>query len=298
MSDPKGDTVVLNTPELAGADDERREAVLVVVQGAEIGRRYLLNEPRLILGRDPQHADLVIEDPSVSGKHLLVQSDPEDGRYGLIDLGSRNGTFLNGRPVESGALRDGDKIFLGETVLKFAFHGSIEEEYHSRLDEIMHVDSLTGLYVRRWFDSEYPKAFERARVSGRPLSVLMMDMDGLKEINDQHGHQMGSFCIAETGKLIKRELEVNGVGARFGGDEFVGYLSGGIEQAVRVGEAIRLAVESFEFERGGITVAPTISIGVTALCDEVASAEELLRLGDDALYRAKRGGRNNVAGPD
>ena len=299
MSDPKGETVVLEKPDWAADRDEQHSAVLVVVQGREIGRRYLLNQPRLILGRDAERADLLIEDAGVSGKHALVQGDKASGRYGLIDLGSLNGTFLNGRPVESSALREGDKIFVGETVLKFTFHGSIEDDYHSQLNEIMHVDSLSGLYVRRWFDREYPRAFERAVAGGCALSVLMMDMDGLKAINDQHGHQLGSWCIAETGKLIKRELGEHGVGARFGGDEFAAYLPGaGIETALRCAESIRMAVEQFEFHRDEIVVAPTISIGVALLSPQIAGAEELLRHADDALYRAKRGGRNAVAAPE
>ncbi|MDH3521599.1 MAG: GGDEF domain-containing protein [Myxococcales bacterium] len=296
MQDPKSQTLVLLSSEPSSEEGGTRTPVLVVVQGEEIGRRYLLNEPKLILGRDPSHAQLVIRDPSVSGKHALVQVDVESGRFGLIDMGSRNGTFVNGRRVDSSALREGDKIFLGETVLKFSFHDAIEEDFHSRLNELMHVDSLTGLYGRRWFDREYPKEFERARANGRPFSVLMMDMDGLKQINDRHGHQMGSYCISEAGALIRHAIEPNGVGARFGGDEFVAFLrNGGLDEALDLGEQIRRAIEAFEFRKGDTRVAPTISIGAAELEPGVQSAEELTRLADDALYRAKKAGRNRVS---
>ena len=295
MADSQDETRVFERPEPALAEPQPRMAVLVVVQGENIGRRHLLNERRLILGRDPKRANLVIPDPSVSGKHALVQTDQKGGRYGIIDLGSRNGTYINGERVESGPLRDGDKIFVGETVLKFTFHDAIEEDFHSRIDELIHVDSLSGLYVRRWFDTEYPKEFERARAEGRPLCVLMMDMDGLKEVNDQHGHQMGSYCIGEAGRLIKRAIEPNGAGARFGGDEFVAYLRNcGLEGALEVGERIREAIADFEFTKEGVRVSPTISIGVAELAGDVASAEQLTRLADDALYRAKKAGRNTV----
>jgi diguanylate cyclase (GGDEF)-like protein len=83
---------------------------------------------------------------------------------------------------------------------------------------------------------------------------------------------------------------------RFGGDEFIGYLPGsGIEAAEEIAEAIRASVESHEFTREGVTVAPTISIGVAERTREVRNAEELTRLADDALYRAKRAGRNCVS---
>jgi diguanylate cyclase (GGDEF)-like protein len=296
VSDSKSETVVLFGGEASAREAGPRTPVLVVVQGDQIGRRYLLNEPELTLGRDPGRAQLAIRDPSVSGEHARVRVDLAAQRFALADLGSRNGTFVNGCRVASTTLSEGDKIFVGETVLKFTFHDSIETHYHSQLDELMHVDSLTGLYVRRWFDFEYPKEFERMRELGRPFSVLMMDMDGLKQINDQHGHQMGSYCIAEAGKLIKRALEPNGVGSRFGGDEFVASLRNcGIDDALEIGEEIRRAVEHFEFRRGDVCVAPTISIGAAELAPGVQRAEELTRLADDALYRAKKAGRNAVS---
>lgn len=296
MPDPKSQTVVLLAGEASERRSESRTPVLVVVQGEEIGRRYLLNESELTLGRDPERAQLAIRDPSVSGEHARLQVNAESERIALVDLGSRNGTFVNGCRVASTILREGDKIFVGETVFKFSFHDTIEAHYHSRLDELIHIDSLTGLYVRRWFDTEYPKEFERMRALGRPFSVMMMDMDGLKQINDQHGHQMGSHCIGEAGKIIRGALEPNGVGSRFGGDEFVASLRNcDLDAALEIGEEIRGAIERFEFRRGEVYVAPTISIGVAELAPGVNSAEELTRLADDALYRAKKAGRNSVS---
>jgi diguanylate cyclase (GGDEF)-like protein len=296
VPDPKNQTVILFAGEASERQAGARTPVLVVVQGDEIGRRYLLNEPELTLGRDPERAQLAIRDPSVSGEHARIQANAASERFTLVDLGSRNGTFVNGCRVASTTLREGDKIFIGTTVLKFSFHDTIETHYHSRLDELMHIDSLTGLYVRRWFDTEYPKEFERMRALGRPFSVLMMDMDGLKQINDRHGHQMGSHCIEEAGKIIRSALEPNGVGSRFGGDEFVASLRNcDLDTALEVGEEIRSAIECYEFRKGDVCVAPTISIGVAELAPGVNSAEELTRLADDALYRAKKSGRNSVS---
>ena len=294
--DPNAQTKFLQLTERKEEQEEHRTPALVVVQGNEIGRRYKLEPGRWILGRDADRCDLVISDGSVSGKHAMVQVDPEAGRYGLLDLGSRNGTLLNGQRVEACALRDGDKVFLGETVLKFTFLDSIESDYMSQIDQLMHVDSLTGLYVRRFFDHEYPKDFERAKAANRQFALMMMDMDGLKAVNDQHGHLLGSFCISETGKIILRKIKPHGVGCRFGGDEFVVYVREcSLEEAMRMAENIRGAVDTFDFTHGDITVAPTISIGVAVLTPEIASAERLARIADEALYRAKEAGRNTVA---
>jgi diguanylate cyclase (GGDEF)-like protein len=292
----KTQTQVLSMPEAFRARGGPRQPVLVVVQGDEIGRRYLLNERRLIVGRDPDRADLVLADPSVSGKHALVVVDPEADRYGIIDLGSRNGTYVNGTRIQSGGLREGDKIFVGGTVLKFTFHDSIEEQFHGELDRLMHLDSLTGLYVRRWFDQEYPRVFARAKSGGRPLVVAMLDLDGLKGVNDEHGHQLGSHCIAEAGKIIKTCLPEGAAGARFGGDEFVAWFTElAVDEVLAVAERIRVRIEKFEFRHEDVVVRPTISIGVAELLAGVAGPEELLRCADDALYRAKRRGRNAVA---
>lgn len=296
MSRSKTQTQILSMPAAFRAKGGVREPVLVVVQGEEIGRRYLLNESRLVLGRDADHADLVVADPSVSARHAVLGVDPEQDRYGIADLGSRNGTFVNGRRVEDGVLRDGDKIFVGATVLKFTFHDSIEERFHGELDRLMHLDSLTGLYVRRWFDQEYPRAFETARRYGRPLCVAMMDMDGLKQVNDRHGHQLGSHCIAETGRIIKSTLPGGAAAARFGGDEFVAWFGDArLDDVMDVAESIRMRVEAFEFRLEGVVVQPTLSVGVACLKPGVERPEELLRLADDALYRAKKLGRNKVA---
>ena len=296
MDSSKSQTQILENPRGVRERGDGRQPVLVVVQGEEIGRRYLLNESRLILGRDPERCDLVLRDPSVSGKHAMVIVDGEAERYGLIDLGSRNGTYVNGNPVQTGNLHDGDKIFLGATVLKFVFHDDIEEQFHGELDRLMHVDSLTGLFVRRWFDQEYPRAFATIRSQQRTLCVVMMDMDGLKAINDEHGHQMGSHCISEAGKIIEASLPASAAGARFGGDEFVAWVTDcALEDALDVAEQIRQRIEDHEFRRGEVVVAPTISIGVAELTPDVGGPEELLRLADDALYRAKKQGRNAVS---
>lgn len=292
--DESSKTKIIALEERPQEDTTALTPALVVVQGEEIGRRYALDAGKTILGRDAERCDLVIRDEGVSGKHVVIQCSPQAGRYGLVDLGSLNGTLLNGHKVESAALREGDKIFVGETVLKFTLHDAIEEDYHRRVNHLMHVDSLTGLYMRRWFDAEYPKAFELARRSSSDFCVLMLDMDGLKGINDQHGHQLGSYCITETGKMMKERIEGLGMGARFGGDEFVIFLHCNLEDATDVAERIREAIDRFEFRKGEIIVAPTISIGVAQLTAAMKHSDELTRVADEALYAAKKAGRNTV----
>jgi pSer/pThr/pTyr-binding forkhead associated (FHA) protein len=103
-------------PERGG---EGRTARRVGIQGEDIGRRFLLNEDRRVLGRDAREASICVSDPAVSGRHARIELAREDGDYVLTDLGSRNGTFVNGMRVDIVALGAGDRIVAGETILKF-----------------------------------------------------------------------------------------------------------------------------------------------------------------------------------
>ncbi len=297
MSISKSQTLVSNlAAQLKAAADERLMPVLVIVRGEELGHRYPLTEKRYIIGRDRNRATLVVADPVISGRHALLQVDRDTGSFEVADLASRNGTFVNGVRIEAATLCEGDKIFMGGTVFKFTLHDSIEEDYHAQIDELINIDSLTGLYVRRWFDTEFPKVFKEARSKGRELCALMLDLDGLKAVNDEHGHQMGSYCIAESGKIIRQHLDQEGIGARFGGDEFVAFLvDRGEEDGLKLAEEIRQAIETFDFRWKDIVVNPTISIGIAALSSSIKNHEDLLRLADEALYRAKELGRNAIA---
>ena len=123
-----------------------------------------------------------------------------------------------------------------------------------------------------------------------------MDMDGLKAINTEQGHQMGSFCVGAAGKIVGEIMASRGIASRFGGDEFIAFVHDlALEEAMEVGEEIRRSVEDFAFDDHGVRVPPTISIGVAELTDSVQSAQELVRLADEALYRAKRIGKNLVS---
>jgi len=297
MSDSKirTETLTLRNPSATGVRPGCPRPVLIVVQGEELGRRYVIGEHCSVLGREPGDGELAIADPGVSARHARIEANVREESYTIIDLGSRNGTYVNGSAVAAHALSEGDKIWLGSTVLKFTFHDSIEERFHGELDRLISEDSLSGLYQRRWVDIEYPKAFAQARSSNAHFSVLMMDMDGLKGINDAHGHLMGSHCIAEVGKLIKGCLRAAAAGARFGGDEFMAFVPDvELDDAIALADEIRRRVESFRFPLPPGVRKPTISIGVAALSPAVTTPDDLMRLADDALYRAKKKGGNTV----
>jgi diguanylate cyclase (GGDEF)-like protein len=123
----------------------------------------------------------------------------------------------------------------------------------------------------------------------------MMDLDGIKSINDTHGHLFGAYVIGESGRVIGRVLEKRGFASRFGGDEFIAALPGlALDAAVAIGEEIRVAIGEFPFEREGVPLRPGISIGASAFPESAGDADGLVQRADEALYRAKRAGKNRV----
>jgi len=270
--------------------------MLLVVQGAEVdlGTQVLCDEP-VTIGRDAD-IELPLRDGSISRRHCRV-TRADDGSYLLSDLGSTNGTRLNGTRIKAPvALADGDKIFLGSTIVKFGYADELDARYHARLETMAATDALTGLLSSRKFDAAFTHAVNEARDVGSPLAVLVMDMDGLKQINDAHGHHMGGFTLVEVAGLLAARLAGRGEVCRFGGDEFAAFLPGvGKAAGVAVADEIRAAVATHTFERDGVVVRPTISIGVAALPDDDTEAEELFRAADRALYRAKAAGKNRVS---
>ena len=275
----------------------RRMAALVVVQGDELdlGLHVVCDRP-VTIGRDAD-IELPLRDGSISRKHCVIERDEESGRWVCRDLGSTNGTRVNGvRMREAVPLAEGDKIFLGASVVKFSYHDAFDVDYHAKLESMVQTDALTGLLSKRGFDSAYAHAVERARAEGQPLGVLVMDMDGLKQINDTHGHEMGGFAIREVAGVLRAVVGSRGETCRYGGDEFMSCLPGLDKAAAQsLGEEIRAAVARHVFDKDGVRVAPTLSIGVAAFPEDGDSTDELFRAADRALYRAKRAGKNQVA---
>lgn len=301
MPDP-GDTdfsrTVYSVPNQGGGTAGSRLPVLVVMRGAQVGRRYLLNENALVLGRRPERADLVVPgDPQVSSVHCRIERGEAPNTWQLVDLASTNGTFVNGARINTVALQDGDRVHLGETVLKFTFHDEVEEEFHRQVDHLMNVDDLTGLPVQRVYQLRFQDALASCKLRQQPMAVFMMDMDGLKKMNDTHGHLVGAHSIATVGRRLGAIVQQSGgTVSRFGGDEFSAFVPGlAASAALELGERLRRAVVDEPIRRLEITVNPSISIGVAVFPDDGTNAEAVTRRADEALYRAKAAGRNRVS---
>jgi diguanylate cyclase (GGDEF)-like protein len=266
----------------------------VIRSRADLGVHAFIDGP-VFLGRDPK-CTIPLHDFGVSRKHAVVMPDGA-GNFILRDLGSTNGTQVNGVSIsDNRILKDGEKIFVGDTVLRFSLADEMDIDFHSEVATLVSIDPLTGLPSKRRFDQALEFAIEDAKNAGKPLALLMMDMDGVKKINDTHGHLFGAHVIGETGRVIARVLGAKGPACRFGGDEFSAFLSEhDLDAACDVGEQIRSAVETAGLEKDGIPLKPTISIGVACYPDAGDDLLGLVAMADKALYRAKERGKNRVA---
>lgn len=267
--------------------------VLVVVSGSEsdVGRRVIV-ERTLLIGRDPDAA-LPLSDGLVSWHHACID-DRGDG-WALVDLGSTNGVSLNDQKVSDAALKPNDTIVIGTSVMRFELQDGVAQAYNQVVERLLNIDDLSGLFVRRKFDAELAQMLEAGRKQGASVALLVMDLDGIKKINDTHGHLFGAYVIGAAGKLIGEVVGARGMGSRFGGDEFLAALPGlDAAAGVAVAEEIRAAIAAHPFEREGVPLRPGISIGVAEFPADADDPLGWFQKADEALYRAKQGGKNRV----
>jgi two-component system cell cycle response regulator len=166
--------------------------------------------------------------------------------------------------------------------------------------EMATTDALTGLHNRRYMESHLATLIEQEASRGKPLSVLVVDIDYFKAINDTHGHDAGDDVLREFALRLKKSTRGIDLACRYGGEEFVVVLPEtdmGVATVVAERLRRRIATEPFSIVQGSDKVDVTISVGIAAIGDAQDTAQALLKRADQALYRAKRDGRNRVV-PD
>jgi diguanylate cyclase (GGDEF)-like protein len=269
-----------------------RSACVVVIHGEGLGKRADVEEKPVVVGRS-QEADLHIPHKSVSRQHCEIWRDGDS--YRIRDLGATNRTRVNEVPVTEGVLADGDHITLGESILKFISHSSVEARYHEEVYQLATHDALTELYNRRHFVELVDKEIARAQRHGRPLVMCIIDVDLFKPVNDQYGHSAGDGVLRQLAALVRRFVRGEDVAARIGGEEFAVLLpESDLAAAHMFAERLREEVASEVFMLGGEPKRITISIGIAALAEGRADRGALMKAADEALYRAKDEGRNRV----
>jgi diguanylate cyclase (GGDEF)-like protein len=268
------------------------EACLVFVEGAAVlGLRVPLAD-EVVLGRDPSCPVPLIAD-DVSRRHARISADGEG--HLLVDLDSTNGTWVNGSAVRVHRLRAGDRIRLGAFVARYVAAGDPEGRQLADLALASRRDPLTGLANRRAFDEDLVREAARAARSGAPLSVVVLDVDRFKAVNDTHGHSAGDAVLRAVAARAEAAIRAGDLLARIGGEEFAILLAGAdLARAVEAAERIRAALAASPVEAAGRALAVTASFGCAALAPGEAP-HALVARADACLYEAKRDGRDRVA---
>lgn len=158
------------------------------------------------------------------------------------------------------------------------------------------VDGLTQLYNHEYFQNMLQREFAQARRHNRPLSLILVDIDHFKRFNDTWGHPVGDRVLKEVANSLKESCRESDTVARYGGEELAVILpEANLATAAEVAERVRLAIEQTSVEHEGVQLHVTVSAGVATLSESVAEHGQLIKLADEALYRAKAEGRNRVA---
>ncbi len=290
-------TVIRRRQPVEGWASSEVNAYLIVLSGRSVGKMFKVPVGLVNLGRSLE-ADVRLEDEGVSRNHARMERR-DDGSVMLHDQGSTNGTYVNGTRVSQMELSDGDRIQVGSvTILKFSYQDSLEEQFQQQLYESATRDPLTQAYNKRFFGEQMEKDFRHAARHELALSLVIMDVDHFKHINDTHGHPAGDHVLQRLAATVMGSLRAEDAFCRIGGEEFGIIMRdcAGTEALV-LAERLRELVESTRFVYSGTEIPVTMSLGVAAFdANRHHSGAELIEDSDRLLYQAKNGGRNRVAG--
>ncbi|HYF00496.1 MAG TPA: GGDEF domain-containing protein [Planctomycetota bacterium] len=265
---------------------------LYVVYGADRGRHVALGPEPVTLGRSSD-ARVVLQDDRISKLHCAVRLLP-DGTVEVEDLGSRNGTFIDGARIERRELPASSELRVGQTVLRMEHKDPEQVRLQEEMFRAAMTDPLTGLPNRRWFLEQAGPELSRALRNGGTASAVFVDADRFKQINDAHGHAAGDAVLRALADRLSGARRREDLLCRWGGEEFVLLLPGmEVAQALLFAERIRAAVAADPVQAAGLSFPVTVSLGLAGLAAD-DTVDALLARADAAVYRAKKNGRNRV----
>jgi diguanylate cyclase (GGDEF)-like protein len=276
-----------------------RRPYLLILSGPQLGEIFPLEPEReVVLGRDPA-CEIRLRDTGVSRRHAGVLAGPGGAR--LRDMGSTNGVFVEGIRVADWELQDGQLVQMGmHTALKYCLCDELEIGYQRRLAEGALLDPETGLFNRRHFDDRFSAELVTSSRYTRPMSLLLVDVDGFRRVNETHGRAAGDEALGLVSRLVKSAVRREDILARVSGEQFgVVARETPLSAGRALGERIRKAVERGHISVRGEELSLTVSVGVVGI-DAIGSYSAprtetaVLGLAEAALRRALDSGGNRV----
>ncbi len=275
-----------------------KKACLVVLRGIDLGSVIPINNDSIVIGRSPL-CDAQMNEDSVSREHVRVSLQDSD-EVMVEDLGSTNGTFVEGKRISSATLKPGERLLLGrQTVLKFVIQDKLDRLYQQEIYDSSIRDGLTSVHNRKYIEERMVRDLSYARRHHTPISFLMFDLDHFKQINDTYGHQSGDQVLIAVANAVTDAIRTEDVFGRYGGEEFAVIAPKiDLEGGQTLGERIRARIENEKViaqDGSGKTIGVTASIGVAAVHpDAIIDSTLVISVADSNLYKAKGNGRNQV----
>ena len=199
------------------AGKEGKSPFLVLFDGMNMGYHIPISTEPMLLGRD-ESCDVVVNDAGISRHHARLQLI-DRGRIEVFDLKSTNGTYINGRRIENGVLKDGDKILFGQrTLAKFVLEDSLDRLYQEELWSSCTRDGLTGINNRAYFRKRLTSAYSFAKRHNTPFAVLMFRVFNLRDINEGHGMQTGDQALVQLVRIVSDHIRAEDVLSRYAGN--------------------------------------------------------------------------------
>lgn len=291
------DQTVISPIQSFEAPAQELAPTLLMISGPQLGRSFSIDKDEFMIGR-VDNCDLVVEDDLVSRHHCKILLTPSGTQ--VVDLASTNGTLVNGRRVDKAILKEGDQVQVGSiSIFKFSMQGEVEKKFLAQLYTAATKDFLTNTYNKKFFLERLAGEFHYTVRHGGHLSVLVLDIDFFKKVNDTYGHIAGDKALQAVAQHLAASTRKDDLVARFGGEEFVVLLRDcDIEQAKTLGEHLRDGISKLKIKSGETEFSLTISVGASTLAHDnrktLFRPEDLLHRADEKLYEAKQTGRNKV----
>ena len=250
----------------------------------------------MLIGRG-RDADVRLTNRGASRRHARIRVNP-GGSAVIEDLGSTNGTFLNGKLVKRYQLQDGDKLYLGpNAVVRFSYKDELERDFHRGLLDSEITDPLTGIYTRSYVFNQIAVTCAHAQRHATRLAVLIFDIDDFNRISNLYGNPASNLVVTTITRIVRRELRMNDIYARCGIDRFV-VLARDISDAgaVMLARRIRRAIKSRKIVFQDTHIPASVSIGIATLSEKINEPTPLIRLAEKYLRLAKNAGGACIAG--
>ncbi len=284
------DTLFLTVPQTTTSTG----CLVQIYPAKPLDRPFELKQPFVTVGRD-ECCELRLDLDSISRRHATISNS--EGKTQIYDLNSTNGTFVNDARIAAPTeLRSGDRIRFGNQIFKYLASNAIESEYHEIIFKLMTTDGLTQIYNKRFLIDSLERELQQSRRGRQPMSVMMMDLDRFKSINDRYGHLAGDAVLVEFAKRASSVLQSGELFARYGGEEFsILCAPATLEETIAAAERVRAITASAPVNFESEVIPMTVSIGIATYNGlKEVSSEALLQEADNQLYNAKNNGRNQI----